>query len=71
MYIALLRKHYETELSKAEVQIDYALQNPGTSSFETVKNNFDSLVQCRQALDMLESIVSKAMKDSPEETEKK
>jgi|13_taG_2_1085334.scaffolds.fasta_scaffold105323_1 hypothetical protein len=71
MYIALLKKHYETELAKAEVQIDYALQNPGTSSFETVKNNFDSLVQCRQALDMLESIVSKAKKDSPEETKKK
>jgi len=63
--MTLLKLRYKTELAEAEVQIDFALQNPGTSAFAAVKNNFDSLVHCRQALDMLDAIEAKAKDDSP------
>lgn len=69
MYLTLLKLHYTTELSKAEIQIDLALQNPGTSSFDAVKDNFDSLIHCRHALETISSIEEKAKEknDSPEQ----
>lgn len=68
MYLGLLKLHYKAELAKAEVQIDFALQNVGASSFDSVKKNFDSLVSCRCALDMIDAIETKAKDDSSKET---